>query len=852
MIAQFFDSLVPWRQKIPSVQPPVTPPTVGSLIGPFGRKLCWEATGSPRDLYQKSLGPQITKYLDDNFGCVPGDDHITISMYMTGDSAEKALPTLLFISKNPGTRKEAREAIKTSGIMSRYPDFRVKYVSKDPGFHKLETLASSEESLCKTTTLIESTTEVLYDETQPFRTIGMPIYIRHSTSLRTATANVVRVGAGIFLQTASHAFYGNMPIAVDPIDSASDELEIDSDSESSDGDEDDANVAITSIASQSPDSWSDQASSAGSGFSRRSSLFSDAATPTVKFSPLDNRIALDEANAKLVDESLERKIFAPKELKSPPKESLRPLGHLHCGSVDHDFALIKITNETVVESLLSSLQSMEEPLVAYSKIASGPRDGATIHSRTASGYTLTGTLSGTPSFMRLPHGSSFQDVYTVRISGSIFHGICGSVIVDSSTGETYGHVVAGCRTTSLVYVVAAKQVAHFLSRRSLEFIPSGYPSNGPYAELRPHSESNVWRYFPTFNVGQRTSLPLQSGLSCVFLFLSLWWQNLSTYTLYLFDALRSPTLMTISEGPFRSVYSFLKKVIWPSALGPHRPRIKSLLSASTLLAYVSLLASTTLLYSIDTGYFSSIQEFLDDRAYMQAFTYEAPPSKRSTPLELAWCTFMVITCACVTDSLILFFYSSIYHARGYSQMTNFNRALVSISFGAIWIAVAPYLLQLLEDLMHHEPLIFPIFFVHNLFIICSVLPENSMSKLLFAIGVATICFSPAASIAQHMFTGPLPTTFFHLTANEEKPLLIAVMMSGGTLIAVWATRTLLRRVGVSEHLSSGIQESISRPGFDVKSSPRAALQAHRPLQEVGLRARGIGGLVNGAIVSTRV
>lgn len=139
------------------------------------------------------MRPQITKYLDECFGCIPGDGHITISMYMTGESAEKASPTLLFISKGPKTRKEARKATKESGTTSRFPEFQAKYVSKDPGSLKIEDLASNEKGDSKSM-FPNVAAEVLFDITMPLRVLGMPVYVRHSVSIRTATANVVRIG----------------------------------------------------------------------------------------------------------------------------------------------------------------------------------------------------------------------------------------------------------------------------------------------------------------------------------------------------------------------------------------------------------------------------------------------------------------------------------------------------------------------------------------------------------------------------------------------------------------------------------------------------------------------------------
>ncbi|KAF2245812.1 hypothetical protein BU26DRAFT_411534, partial [Trematosphaeria pertusa] len=81
----------------------------------------------------------------------------------------------------------------------------------------------------------------------------------------------------------------------------------------------------------------------------------------------------------------------------------------------------------------------------------------TVYTYTASGGKLFGKLCGTPSYTRLHNCTSFQKVYTVRFNGTLANGDCGSAILDAATGETYGHLVLGCRTTGTAYVLAAHQ-----------------------------------------------------------------------------------------------------------------------------------------------------------------------------------------------------------------------------------------------------------------------------------------------------------------------------------------------------------------------------------------------------------
>ncbi|KAF2685470.1 hypothetical protein K458DRAFT_24991 [Lentithecium fluviatile CBS 122367] len=604
MIAQFFDLLVSRRRKNSLDQEPATPPTVGHLIGPFDRKLCWEATGTPRSVYLESLGPNITAYLDEHFGCAPGNDHITISMYMIGDSVGKALPTLLFISKNPDTRREARKAIKESGIMSRFPDFQTKYVSKDPGSVKIEPLASGDGPLVLPLSP-KVATEAYIDITKPLCLLGMPVYVRHSTSIRTATANVVRVRDRIFLQTANHVFYENFPDLANLPYPDDDELEIDSDSDSDtdDNNDDEVSVAITSIASASPDTWSDRASSNDSAGSRRSSIFSDVPTPKLIYQPRDTDAMLHDAATKLASFTDKQRKFASKELAAPSPESLHPVGRLFHNSVPQDVALIEITDKSVEDSLLRAMDREEAPAIAYSKIANGPREGATVYAYTASSEILTGSISATSSYMRLVHSSSFQEVYAVRFNGPLYQGVCGSAVIDARTGETYGHLVAGCRTTGMACILAASQIANFLAEAPPSEISMEDIANSELLTICTQNKGMLSSSDDISNHSvQHILLCISSAWNNFLLNLVLWWEVLKTWVSFLSRKFRlsNPTDSIEDHSPPYS--SFLQKVTWPFSPGPHRPRTKLFSPAvRTWVAYLGLFASTIVLIIFGIG-----------------------------------------------------------------------------------------------------------------------------------------------------------------------------------------------------------------------------------------------------------
>jgi hypothetical protein len=463
---------------------------VGSFVAKIDRRTnCWNANNDLRARYRQYVRGVILKALEDYFDSVPGNDHCTLSLYMIGRSSETAEPTILLISNDPQSRKAAKKVIQESGILRQYSEFRMRCMNKDPGSGSIIPLAFENPADTSTSTT-ERGVEVLYDSSRPISCAGFPIYVRRSSSLRPATANTLRVGSRIYLQTVGHAFYDSQP-PLGTVDTAMEEdMIIDSDSESDTDYNDEMHIGITSAASRSLDTLPYVASSR-SGCSGSLSTISRCSTPrrsTITEDYLGDcgpsitalTSALDEVTTNLTSSNPAPQTFALKSPNQPSEASLKSLGKLVKTSDENDWALIEITNTAIEEVLLANSKDPDMPVLAYNEIASGPREDAEVYTYTASSGKMRGILSDTCSYTRLQNGKRFREIYIARMEGKLANGDCGSVVIDAKTGETYGHLVAGCQSTGTAYVLAAHQTTADMEifRKMLTKIPdtTTYPS----------------------------------------------------------------------------------------------------------------------------------------------------------------------------------------------------------------------------------------------------------------------------------------------------------------------------------------------------------------------------------------
>lgn len=103
--------------------------STGRLILTFGEKNIWEAKGPALDAFQE-LKPAVDDYLNAQLGTT---SHPLYRVFMTGQTAEIARPTIIFYFSKSGYSKDARftrSAFKKSGILDTYPGFKTGHSSR--------------------------------------------------------------------------------------------------------------------------------------------------------------------------------------------------------------------------------------------------------------------------------------------------------------------------------------------------------------------------------------------------------------------------------------------------------------------------------------------------------------------------------------------------------------------------------------------------------------------------------------------------------------------------------------------------------------------------------------------------
>jgi hypothetical protein len=125
-----------------------------------------------------------------------------------------------------------------------------------------------------------------------------------------------------------------------------------------------------------------------------------------------------------------------------------------------DYALIEINQpEFQTFNKFQSTRSQSTQLIYPERVVTTRPDPNTkVMVVLPSKGVVDGTISGTPTFMQTSSSKSIQELWTVRFSRSLEKGDCGSWVMDLTSGDVYGHIIAGSPESGVAYIVPAYQV----------------------------------------------------------------------------------------------------------------------------------------------------------------------------------------------------------------------------------------------------------------------------------------------------------------------------------------------------------------------------------------------------------
>ncbi|EGX91776.1 peptidase (PNG1) [Cordyceps militaris CM01] len=402
--------------------------SVGRKIGKFGGKeLCWEAVGPARESFVK-ISPRIKEHLENGVEAV--SSWVTWSMYMIGKSPELACPTIVFCCEVPAHRKLVRDVIKDSGLLDKYPGIKTGHTSRPPDFNQLVQMADvgarpALDLVIKGLVVPDSNAcgmeLVIHAESQDF-----------FASRAATVGGVVQLGERFFYLTAEHAFR---------------------------------------VASQQDPYGESSYSDTDSDFSIDQDVISHGT---------DDDLELDCAAMSKVDicddndslQGSEPFIVAPTliEFRRQKQTVLRETVRLSSVSISSradlatnlDYNLIEVSEAS--HQVPNSINHGGRTLTVRNIVVDGPKD-VRILAITSRGI-LSGRLSGTSMYTSLPTANTYQEVYYVTLDCPLEIGDCGAWIIHASTGDLFGHIVAGSPETGAAMIIPAAFIFNDLEDRT--------------------------------------------------------------------------------------------------------------------------------------------------------------------------------------------------------------------------------------------------------------------------------------------------------------------------------------------------------------------------------------------------
>ena len=433
--------------------------SIGTWYRTMGSSECWEAVGQAREMFitlSKEIKVLLEKRSEYLGKSEPIPHSITFGMYMIGRKKESANPTIIFSCKQVGPRKRAREIIKESEVLNNYPGVKLGDTTYPPEFDQAPKLLAIDDVVIDTSGMDEVKKTVLCHSSGDL--CGRQIFVRgyngSDTSLRKATTGAIFVSQRKYLcLTVAHAFRE----AIGHVDET--DFDFDLDGDDRDTDDEEHEFAVTTSRGSLTPSYTD------SDETRvleepQSDVSSDSHNSSGNLHRNHDKTlgSIMEIEPHIPD--IEIQLYKPGSADAP----YIVLGDLFKSSIDRpcagrDWALIEIKDPQLwTFNKIPLANDVNNGFIYPRRVRKLGSVNAPVLAITGFSGLLSGTLLGSPTFIKSPDCQDFQEVWTVRLNGKLSSGDCGSWVFDAKTGSLYGHIISGSPLSGVAHIIPAFQV----------------------------------------------------------------------------------------------------------------------------------------------------------------------------------------------------------------------------------------------------------------------------------------------------------------------------------------------------------------------------------------------------------
>ncbi|KAK0621878.1 hypothetical protein B0T17DRAFT_306257 [Bombardia bombarda] len=403
---------------------------------------------------------------------------------MVGETPESAIPHIMFACSKAGPRKEALRQFRESKILHNHPPgIETGHWDYPPHIINPRQLGSGSTGHMESTihhSMVGKAISFMQFQAYSFETkealspaaVQIILSPKDDASAARAAAigGIVVMEERAFLITAAHVALPDSETRIDNIvyvddSSPDDELEFGGFDmvNSPFGDDDDGSLSVYCITPEAT-----------------GTVDSDQKVDSWLKSCMDIRLSLGDGqndSESSGESSLSSQIPGNPTLQLPGSPSLASLeshapvqrGRLRCvdASIGLDDASISTISFSVCRDYMlielnpssqNAFSNLGLPRISRANTSAPPPHKVQITTTLNSTGVITGTLSGSPSYVRLPNSHAFRQVFTISLDFPLHPGDCGATILDASSQIVYGHIVAGSQVSRVAYMMPVLDV----------------------------------------------------------------------------------------------------------------------------------------------------------------------------------------------------------------------------------------------------------------------------------------------------------------------------------------------------------------------------------------------------------